>query len=202
MATSGPHAEIELIAGSEPQRFALVDDRTTLGKGRADVVIGDRTVSRLHAAVERVTGGWVIQDLGSRNGTFVNGARLSGPRALHTGDEIRIGGVRLQFRAHAVDESFSQTAPIEAAPRLTARERDALVALCRPVLLGSMLDEPATVGEIADELTVGASAVKKLLGRCYDKFGLVEADRRRARLTLEALRRGAVSLADVDREEQ
>jgi hypothetical protein len=196
---AGAHAEVEVVGGAEQRRFALADDRTTFGKGRADVVVADRTVSRLHAAIERVTGGWVIQDLGSKNGTYVNGARLSGPRALHTGDEIRLGGVRLQFRARVIDDAFSQTAPIEAPPRLTARERDALVALCRPVLLGSMLDEPASVAEIAARLTVSESAAKKLLGRCYDKFGLVGQDRRRGRLAMEALRRGAVSLADIDR---
>jgi predicted component of type VI protein secretion system len=181
------------------RRFALEDDRTTFGKGRADVVISDSTVSRLHAAIERVTGGWVIQDLGSRNGTFVNGARLAGPRALHTGDDIRLGGVRLTFRARVLDDTFSKTSPIEAPPRLTARERDALVALCQPVLLGSMLDEPATVSAIAADLTVSDSAAKKLLGRCYDKFALDGPDRRRGKLALEALRRGAVSLADLER---
>ena len=198
MTSGGPHAEVEVLAGGDPMRFALVDDRTTFGKGRADCVLADHTVSRLHAAIERVTGGWVIQDLGSKNGTFVNGVRLSGPRALHTNDEFRIGGVRLLFRARIIDEGFSQTAPIEAPPRLTGRERDALVALCRPVLLGSMLDEPASIGEIAEQLTVSDSAAKKLLGRAYDKFSLTGPDRRRGKLALEALRRGAVSLADLD----
>jgi hypothetical protein len=189
--------QIEVIGAAEPQRLTLGDGRVTLGKGRADFVLADRTVSRLHAAIDRVTGGWVIQDLGSRNGTHVNGMRIVGPQALHSGDEIRVGGTRLMFRSYALDDAPSMTAPIESAPRLTGREHDALLALCRPVLLGSMLDEPATVRAIADELVVSESAVKKLLSRCYDKFALDDAERRRGRLALEAIRRGAVSLNDV-----
>ncbi|MEY2425839.1 MAG: hypothetical protein QOI61_1411 [Actinomycetota bacterium] len=198
MTASGGTAEIEITRNAAPQRYALESERTTFGKARADVVLNDRTVSRLHAAVERVTGGWIIQDLGSKNGTFVNGARVVGPRALHNGDEIRLGGVHLRFHARIIDDSFSQTAPIDGPPRLTGRERDALVALCRPVILGSMLDEPASVGTIAAELVVSESAAKKLLGRCYDKFALEKTDRRRGRLAVEALRRGAVSLSDLD----
>jgi DNA-binding NarL/FixJ family response regulator len=61
-----------------------------------------------------------------------------------------------------------------------------------------MLDEPASVRAIADELVVSESAVKKLLGRCYDKFGLDGPQRRRGQLALEAIRRGGVSLADLE----
>jgi hypothetical protein len=190
-----PVSELEVLGGA-PQRLVFGSERVTLGKGGADFVVADRTVSRLHAAVERVTGGWVLLDLGSRNGTHVNGVRIAGPQALHSGDEIRIGATRLLFTTRA-DDAHSLTAPIESAPRLTGRERDALLALCRPVLLGSMLDEPATVRAIADELVVSESAVKKLLGRCYDKYGLGGPQRRRGQLALEAIRRGGVSLADL-----
>jgi hypothetical protein len=192
-------AEIEVLDGVEWARHVRLEmPRTTLGKGRADVVLKNRTVSRLHAAIESVTGGWVIQDLGSRNGTFVNGDRITGPRALRPDDEVRLGAVRLMFRAAPGDDSFSQTSPIQAAPRLTVRERDALVALCRPVLLGSMLDEPASISDVAVELVVSDSAAKKLVVRAYDKFGLSGEDRRRGRLVAEALRRGAVSRADLE----
>ena len=170
----------------------------TLGRRGADVALADRTVSVLHAVIERVTGGWIVQDLGSRNGTFVNGDRLMGPRALRHGDELRLGSSRVLFGCGGpAAEPVSSTAPLEDAPRLTPRERDLLVALCRPLLQGSVLAEPATLPEMAEELVVSESAVKKLLGRAFDKFGLQDDARRRPRLALEALRRGAVSTADL-----
>ena len=67
--------------------------------------------------------------------------------------------------------------------------------LCRPVLEGSLLSEPASVQQIADALVVTQSAVKKHLVRLYDKFGLSDdANRRRGRLAGEAVRRGAVTI--------
>jgi DNA-binding NarL/FixJ family response regulator len=53
------------------------------------------------------------------------------------------------------------------------------------------------VREIADALVVTESAVKKMLARLYDKFGLHEGDRRRGRLVAEALARGAVTAASL-----
>jgi len=51
----------------------------------------DLDASTRHAAVLRAGDGWVVRDLGSANGTFVNGAAVKGDRDLHTGDEIRLG---------------------------------------------------------------------------------------------------------------
>lgn len=191
-------AQLEWNAAGRLSTFALDQPRCTVGKGAADLVIPERTVSRLHAAIEQVTGGWVIQDLGSRNGTFINGVRVMTPRALRSGDEIRFGSFVATFRSAPVDPSVSMTAPLQGAPGLTRREHDALVALCRPILTGSMLEEPATVADIATELTVSESAAKKLLSRMYSKFDLFDSDRRRGRLAVEALRRGAVSVADLE----
>lgn len=190
-------ARLEWYVENRPVVNVLDGERCTIGKGSADIVLQDRAVSRVHASIERVTGGWVVQDLGSRNGTFVNGVRVVGPRALRSGDEIRFGSAVTTFRAMAVDDTFSQTAPLEPAPGLTPRERDALVALCRPVLENSLLEEPASVTEVAAELTVSTSAAKKLVTRLYDKFDLYDTERRRGRLVVEAIRRGAVSAGDV-----
>jgi hypothetical protein len=62
----------------------------------ADIVIGEDFVSGRHARISPAGGGAVIEDLGSTNGTLVNGARLTSSRALQPGDTIDIGPVRLK----------------------------------------------------------------------------------------------------------
>jgi DNA-binding CsgD family transcriptional regulator len=72
------------------------------------------------------------------------------------------------------------------------------VALCRPVLSGDLFTEPASIRELAAGLFVSEAAVKQHLLHLYDKFGLYDdGERRRVRLANEAIRRGAVSLADL-----
>ena len=63
-----------------------------------DLVIDEPTVSRRHAELSQRSGVFQIRDLGSTNGTFVNGARVEAPAPIEAGDEIRLGGVRLYVR--------------------------------------------------------------------------------------------------------
>ena len=80
---------------------------------------------------------------------------------------------------------------------LTRRERDVLNALCRPLLGDDVIAQPASVREIAAELVVTDAAVKQHLANLFDKFAIVEGDRRRLRLANAALSSGAVSLGDL-----
>jgi pSer/pThr/pTyr-binding forkhead associated (FHA) protein len=67
-----------------------------LGRGRGcDVELDDNTVSRRHARLRYRDGAWVIQDLGSTNGTRVNGRR-AGRCQLRPGDRVALGGLVLQ----------------------------------------------------------------------------------------------------------
>ena len=185
--------------GVQSWRYPVARDRTTIGKApENDISLAeDPTASRLHAVIERFPAGWCVTDLGSSNGTWVNGERIYTARRIRHGDEIRIGQTRLTFRdpgAVGGAETEVEAGP----PSLTPRERDVLVALCRPLLDRDMFTEPSTTRAIADELVITQAAVKQHLANLYDKFGVGSSDaNRRARLANEALRRGAVSLSQL-----
>src|SRR4030043_414699 len=65
-----------------------------------DIVVADRLASRRHARLDREQGQYLVQDVGSRNGTYVNGQRITEAHVLRDGDEIQIG---LEFKALYVD---------------------------------------------------------------------------------------------------
>lgn len=180
--------------GSE---LVMLSERASVGSAATNdiVVSADRTVSRLHAVIERFPGGWSVRDLGSRNGTFVNGTRVLSDCALRTGDEIRVGATRLAFRCEdAAADPLTEVA--DSPPTPTPRERDVLVALCAPVFSGELFTEPASIKEIAAALVVSEAAVKQHMLNLYDKFGL-HTGNRRVLLANEAIRRGVVTLADL-----
>ena len=81
--------------GPQPgQMFSLEKDSTSLGRDPGnDITIDDPQVSRQHARIMRQGGLMVIEDLGSTNGTFVNGVRLTGSHTLASGDMIGLGDV-------------------------------------------------------------------------------------------------------------
>jgi pSer/pThr/pTyr-binding forkhead associated (FHA) protein len=190
--------QVEVISGPRSWRLELEADPSTIGRAAENAVaLDDPMVSDLHALLERFPAGWCVNDLGSSNGTWVNGDRIWGPRRLHDGDEVRVGQTRLIFHDPA-RTAGTKTETEEAPPTLTSRERDVLVALCRPLLARDLFTEPASTRAIAEELVITQAAVKQHLVNIYDKFRIAgEGEHRRARLANEALRRGAISLADL-----
>jgi pSer/pThr/pTyr-binding forkhead associated (FHA) protein len=79
-------------------RFLLRDDRTVVGRSpRSDIFLDDITVSRSHAAFVREQGSFVIEDVRSLNGTYVNRRLLKEPTLLRNGDEVQIGKYRMVF---------------------------------------------------------------------------------------------------------
>ncbi|ACQ80355.1 FHA domain containing protein [Beutenbergia cavernae DSM 12333] len=78
-------------------RFLLDAESTSAGRDtRADIFLDDVTVSRRHADFRREEGGFVVRDVGSLNGTYVNRERIESAR-LKAGDEVQIGKYRLTF---------------------------------------------------------------------------------------------------------
>ena len=107
---------------AEPEAFLLLDcagrrfplnagQSWTIGRGDGSAVMLDsRSVSRIHALIQRRGGGdYSLVDLGSRNGCFVNGQRVSLPRILADGDRLAFGDQELLFRS-------TRPRPSEAAP--------------------------------------------------------------------------------------
>jgi pSer/pThr/pTyr-binding forkhead associated (FHA) protein len=77
-----------------------VDGDVTIGRDEGvDLQLPDKTISRRHAAlrIEGETG--VVEDLGSSNGTFVNGARIEDPTRLREGDSLQMGATLLEVRS-------------------------------------------------------------------------------------------------------
>lgn len=71
-----------------------------IGRGRdCDLVLSDRTVSRVHASLRRFGDQWFLEDLGSTNGTRVNGFRIRTATAVRSGDRVGLGGLAFRFAA-------------------------------------------------------------------------------------------------------
>jgi predicted component of type VI protein secretion system len=190
--------------GAEQRRWPLRAAVVTIGRGSfADVAIDDdMLVSRLHSTMEQVGNAWTIVDNGlSRNGTFVNGHRVTGRVHLHDRDEIRIGATVLTFCAPAeVDDPRTLIGePLPIAARLTAAQRLVLVALCRPFRDDQHFVTPATNHQIADELCLSLDAVKTHLRVLFHKFGIdhLPQNQKRIRLVEMALQYGIVSAHDL-----
>lgn len=79
--------------GPQPnQVYELNKDVVAIGRDITnDIVINDPEISRHHSRMTRTAGGYVLEDVGSTNGSFVNGQRLNGARPLNSGDLISLG---------------------------------------------------------------------------------------------------------------
>ena len=81
-------------------RIELIDGKNVIGRlADCKVIVNDSNVSRRHAQIHRAGSGFVISDLGSTNGTYVNGERLIADHRLADGDIIAVGAVNLRFEA-------------------------------------------------------------------------------------------------------
>jgi DNA-binding response OmpR family regulator len=89
------------------REFALAE-RTVIGRDAGnDLCLSDRQVSRRHALIRRLADGYVVEDCGSKNGTWVNGVPVAGATRLVDGDEVTIAAV---YKLHFVDAEA--TAPL------------------------------------------------------------------------------------------
>ena len=139
-------SQFQLIMRSGPTpgaAFVLEGDQLTIGRDSTnEITINDAEVSRRHARLTFQGGKYVLEDLGSTNGTFVNGQRLAGPRVLKAGEVVSFGEqIVLVFEASTFDPAATV-----ASPRVAA----AVPSASRPVT-----PPPPTTTEYAGSVPAG-----------------------------------------------
>jgi len=113
-------SQFQLIMRSGPTpgaSFILEGDQLTVGRDATnEIVINDAEISRRHARLTFQGGKYVLEDLGSTNGTFVNGQRLAGPRVLKAGEVVQFGEqIMLVFEVTSMDAGATVISPRVAA---------------------------------------------------------------------------------------
>ena len=91
-----------LVAQEGPLKGQRWPVSQTIVLGRestCDVVVSDRQISRYHARLTPTPEGVILEDLGSKNGTYLRGQAVTSPTPLTDGDQIRIGAFELTFRS-------------------------------------------------------------------------------------------------------
>jgi pSer/pThr/pTyr-binding forkhead associated (FHA) protein len=114
---------LEIVEGAGAGRLLALGEGVTVGRGEdADLVLADELVSRRHAQLTPSGSGAVVEDLGSRNGTFVNGEGVHGPTRLDPGDQLQLGVTLVELRsASQIAERPSAVQPVP--PPLAVPER-------------------------------------------------------------------------------
>lgn len=87
------------VPDMRPDVVALNGESLVIGRaGASNLVIDDVYVSDEHAEILRDDGGWSVRDLGSTNGTYLNGAKVTKSTPLAAGDQVRVGKTRIEVR--------------------------------------------------------------------------------------------------------
>ncbi|HNP73246.1 MAG TPA: FHA domain-containing protein [Kouleothrix sp.] len=117
-----PAAARALQAGTVAQSYPLDpnDPQITIGREGSEIVLENPQVSRQHAVIERAAGRHLLRDVGSTNGTFVNGQRIS-QHTLVPGDVIQIGAFKLVYDGDSLDQ-YDQRGALRIDARNLTRE--------------------------------------------------------------------------------
>ncbi|MFM7270766.1 MAG: FHA domain-containing protein [Actinomycetes bacterium] len=145
----------------------------------SDVRLTDLRVSSTHARIERVGGKWRIEDLGSTNGTKVDGERLPPHEPRDLPDQARIEVGPCVIQVHLLGDIAEETTPVvDREVDLTTTERDVLEKLFLHYDTPGSTPRLASNGEIAAARFVSSDAVKLVLRSLYGKFELFDPEER------------------------
>jgi hypothetical protein len=145
-------SQFQLIMRSGPTpgaSFILEGDQLTVGRDATnEIVINDAEISRRHARLTFQGGKYVLEDLGSTNGTFVNGQRLAGPRVLKAGEVVQFGEqIMLVFEVTSMDAGATMVSP-RASAAVPSVPRPAMTPPPPPAeYVGSVPASPAPIAE-------------------------------------------------------
>jgi predicted component of type VI protein secretion system len=154
-------ARLEIVAGNATGMSILVENELLIGRHAqgAGRLADDAEISRSHARVTLEESGFcAIEDLGSTNGTYVNGLRINSPATLAEGDTIELGSTTLVVRELPVD---GDEAPTADAPAGNAPAGDALTGDApRGATMASVpaLSESDAPGAVLDDAPTEAQA--------------------------------------------
>ncbi len=167
------HAAIRNIATGELHRLG---DVSLIGRGEGVAVrLTDASVSRQHAAIRHEHAVFWITDLGSANGTFVNGLALTATRVLRNGDKVQLGSVVLMFEESGQAETSNRS---EEKTRIARLEPQPLQPVPVTILVGDLKGFTAicarlSAGEVAEllrEWYADCDAILKRHGATIDAF--------------------------------
>jgi hypothetical protein len=172
-------ADFRLIVRTGPNPgtvFDLTKEVTMLGRDVTnDIPLGDAEISRQHARLTRTPGGVVLEDLGSTNGSFVNGDRLTSPRVLRSGDMIGLGeNITLTFEATAPEAAATVMSPARAAPPPRPAARPAAPSPGPATPMGMQAAPPEEGGGRNRWLMAGCGCLL-ILAACIVVFTLMDA---------------------------
>ncbi len=131
-------SEPALIIRHTGQVFPLAEAPVTIGR-QADntIVLADPQASRQHATIHWQAGTFVVQDLGSANGTYVNEKRITAPYSLRDGDAIRMGNTIFDTQLPPAPDTYDQT--MAASPMLSGQPAGSDRRSLWPIIFGLLL---------------------------------------------------------------
>jgi signal transduction histidine kinase len=157
--------------------FQTGDEPVVLGRESDQIPLSDRTVSRHHAEIAPANGGWVLRDLRSANGTYVNSIRIRQPVRLKHGDQIKIGATVLVYTG---DQSVSDADQVEirdlidldiTSPTMDSAILSTVSSEESVVIAGPEVTQAARAWRVMSELTAAIGAMidpRQLLERSMD----------------------------------
>lgn len=160
-------------------------DEATLGRRQDNTYrVDDPSVSRVHARLTKAGSAVVVTDLANRGTTSVNGEVISGPRALHHGDEIAFGRVHARYEDPVAAATDDEATMVMDMP--SVRDTGGVSLSPRQQEVLELAAEGLTSNEVGERLGITERTVKAYLQEIYDKLGA----RNRAGAVAEAVRRG------------